>query len=120
MSVARFWSTGDEVLTRHPNELDLRRIERAIADRKRYRYVEPRVLPEADGYLIRAACCSRTVDPDGGEIDVARLCWSDSPPGWALLRKDHKAGEWLPDSHFSKLPDAFARLNTDPDRLFWQ
>lgn len=120
MSVARFWSIGDEVLSRHPNELDLRRIERAIKDRKRYRYVVPTVLPDSDGYLIRSACCSRTIDAQGGEIDVARLQWSDSPPGWALMRKDHVADQWITDSEFSRLSDLFARLNTDPDRVFWQ
>lgn len=120
MSVARSHYGLAGMPARHPNELDLRRIERALRDRKRYRYVRPRVVAVADGYLVRSACCSRTVDPDGGEIDVAWLRWSDSPPGWTLLRKDHPAESWVEDSAFARLPDLFARLNCDPDRLFWQ
>lgn len=120
MSVARFWSSTEEVLVRHPNELDLRRIERAIRSRERYRYVTPSVLPETDGYLIRSPCCSRNVDPEGGEIDVALLCWNETPPGWSLHRKDHGTGDWITDSEFSRLSDLLARLNADPDRLFWQ
>jgi hypothetical protein len=120
MSVARFWNERAELLARHPNELDLRRIVRALQDRKRYRYVQPQVFPHEDGYLIRSACCSRNVDPDGGEVDVALLRWRDSPPGWALYRKDHAAARWIIDSAFVRLPELFDRLNADPDRLFWQ
>jgi len=121
MSVAKYWSeTIDEPMARHPNELDMRRIERALKARKRYRYVQPDVLPHQDGYLIRSACCSRTIDPDGGEIDVALLRWDESPPGWSLLRKDHANGSWIVDSNFDRLPELFDRLNADPDKRFWQ
>lgn len=121
MSVAAFWKgAADETPSRHPNELDAKRIERALRARKRYRYVQPIIEPDTDGYLIRSACCSRTVDPDGGVVDVARLRWSDSPPGWSLYRKDHGADMWHVDSRFARLPELFERLNTDPDRLFWQ
>lgn len=120
MSVARFWSDQLEELARHPNELDMHRIERAIRNRERYRYVSPHVLPETKGYLIRSPCCSRTVDPEGGVVDVALLRWIESPPGWLLLRKDHANGHWIPDSQFNRLTELFARLNKDPERLFWQ
>lgn len=120
MSVARFWSRQLRPMVRHPNELDLRRIERALRDRQRYRYVEPRVLPDAEGYLVRSSCCSRNIDPEGGEIDVAWLRWRESPAGWLLMRKVHATGNWIEDSAFARLPDLFERLNTDPERLFWQ
>ena len=105
---------------RHPNELDLRRVARALARRRRYRYVAPSVLPAADGYLIRSACCSRRIDPDGGVIDIALLRWAEHPPGWQLFRRDHAAQRWIADRRFARLPDLFERLNTDPDRVFWQ
>ncbi len=121
MSIARFWKEQAETLieARHPNELDLRRIERALRDRKRYRYVTPKVAPAESGYLIRSACCSRNIDPEGGEIDVALLCWHMSPPGWALMRRDHDAATWVLDSAFARLAELFERLNGDPDRIFW-
>jgi hypothetical protein len=108
------------VARRHPNELDVARIARAIAARKRYRYVSPTVLPVEDGYVIRSACCSRTVNPDGGEIDVALLRWHEGLRMWSLHRKDHRADCWIEDSRFSRLPELVARLNADPARLFWQ
>ena len=108
------------VRRRHPNELDLMRVERAIAERARYKYVTPTVLPVDDGYLIRSACCSRTVDPDGGEIDVALLYWDERPGEWALYRRDHKADCWIEDSRYARLPELFMRLNSDPQKLFWQ
>jgi hypothetical protein len=122
VSIARFWREQAETLVeaRHPNELDLRRIERALNDRKRYRYVSPRVHPVEGGYLIRSACCSRNIDPDGGEIDVALLRWHGSPPGWALMRRDHEADAWVLDGAFARLSELFDRLNSDPDRIFWQ
>lgn len=120
MSVARYWEESLELPSRHPNELDQRRIARALKQRERYRYVEPQVLPMSDGYLIRSACCSRNIDPEGGEIDVALLRWSDGPPEWRLFRKDHGAGNWVPDSRFARLDALLRRLNADPDRLFWQ
>lgn len=105
---------------RHPNEFDLRRIERAIASRRRYRYVEPSVLPSENGYLVRSACCSRNIDPEGGVIDIALLCWSETPAGWLLFRRDHAVGGWITDSRFARLDELFERLNRDPDRIFWQ
>lgn len=107
-------------MCRHPNELDLARITRAIADRARYRYVTPEVTGVDGGYLIRCACCSRTVDPAGGVIDVALIQWREAPAGWLLLRKDHAAGNWVTDSSFARLAELFCRLNSDPQKLFWQ
>lgn len=120
MSVATFWKSRASTPPAHPNELDLHRIERALRDRKRYRYVTPKVVAAEDGYLVRSPCCSRTVDPEGGEIDVAWLRWCESPRGWELLGKDHRGGRWIADSAFTRLPDLLNRLNHDPDRKFWQ
>ena len=105
---------------RHPNEMDLARITRALAGRARYRYVSPRVLPVEDGYRIRSACCSRSIDPEGGEIDVALLRWDEARRAWSLQRKDHATDLWIEDSRFTRLPDLVARLNADPARQFWQ
>ena len=105
---------------RHPNEMDLARITRALAGRARYRYVSPRVLPVEDGYRIRSACCSRTIDPEGGEIDVALLLWREGDGFWLLHHKDHATDLWIEDSRFTRLADLVARLNADPARQFWQ
>ena len=120
MSLALSCPPESRVATSQPNEMDLRRVIRAIRDRARYRYVTPTVSAVADGYLIRSPCCSRTVAPDGSAIDVARLCWNETPPGWRLLRKDHRLDRWIEDSRHARLVDLFDRLNADPQKLFWQ
>ncbi|EGD60374.1 hypothetical protein Y88_0022 [Novosphingobium nitrogenifigens DSM 19370] len=106
--------------SRHPNEMDLVRVTRALSARERYLYVRPDVLPVEGGYLVRSPCCSRGPDPDGGTIDIARLEWRESVRCWVLHRKVHAEDRWLEDSLFARLPDALARLNTDPERQFWQ
>lgn len=105
---------------RHPNEIDLLRITRAIERRERYRYVSPQVQAVSSGYVVRSPCCSRRPDPDGGVVDVARLVWNDVAACWLLYRKAHDQDLWVEDSSFVRLADALARLNADPDRLFWQ
>lgn len=120
MAVTRFQRDFADPLPCHPNEMDTRRIERALKERKRYRYASPQVQPAQDGYRIRSACCSRKIEPDGGEIDIALLRWTMSPPGWALYRRDHHAEAWVLDSTFRRLAELLGRLNSDPDRIFWQ
>ena len=102
-----------------PNELDLRRIERALAKRERYRYVNPLVEPEDGGYRITSPCCSRKIDPEGGHIDIARLEYDDLFQNWRLYSKDHEKGEWhlQADGHLHEL---LTYLNADPQRIFWQ
>jgi hypothetical protein len=104
-----------------PNEVDLRRIVRAIEHRKRYRYVTPTVRPVREGYHIQSPCCSRRVDPDGGVVDVALLRFV---PGlhepWHLYRKDHIASRWELFASYGRLDELLAHLNSDPHRLFWQ
>jgi hypothetical protein len=102
----------------HPNELDRRRIERALKGRQRYLYVEPVVVPVTDGYRVESPCCSRNVDPTGGIVDVALIQFGEG--GWRLFRKDHSGGAWTFHRNFPRLGDLLAVLNVDADRLFWQ
>lgn len=126
------WRVGEEIMaTRavpslpapalgaHPNELDLRRIRRALDHRRRYRYVEPRVLGSACGYRIESPCCSRNVDPQGGVIDIARLEPVPASGQWRLQRRDHQGQVWVVHGVFATLGAALAVLGEDPDRLFW-
>ncbi len=104
----------------HPNDLDRKRIERALKVRKRYRYVTPRVTTTVGGYRIESPCCSRTVDQEGGVVDVAMLLHNADGARWQLFRKDHDSDLWQLDSTHERLPAALERLNVDPDRAFWQ
>ncbi|MEJ2409866.1 MAG: hypothetical protein P8Y58_08195 [Novosphingobium sp.] len=112
--------TAEPVMTRQPNEIDLMRVTRSLEQRERYKYVTPVVLAVADGYLVRSPCCSRNVDPEGGEIDVALLTWDDGLREWSLSRRDHEARCWVEDGRFARLGELLMRLNADPARQFWQ
>ena len=68
----------------HPNDVDKKRIEKALRARKRYRYVTPQVEPAERGYRIVSPCCSRNVDPTGGIVDVARIEFVESSRYWFL------------------------------------
>jgi hypothetical protein len=103
-----------------PNEFDYKRIQRALEQRRRYRYVTPLLLKTANGYRIQSPCCSRTVDPDGGLIDIALLLFDEGKGNWRLLRKDHAVGVWELESEFSRLAELLDHLNEDGDRRFWQ
>lgn len=105
---------------RHPNELDRKRIERAIKTRKRYRYVTPEVRPTADGYHIVSPCCSRNVDPEGGVIDIAQLVFREDRQCWWLYYKDHEINHWIRQGEYPSLPPILDLLTDDPDRRFWQ
>jgi len=104
----------------HPNDVDRKRIERALASRKRYRYVSPEVRGSDSGYWIQSPCCSRNVDRDGGVIDIARLEYLEGRRAWRLYRKDHAECEWLLYGEFRSLGTVLEVLNHDPDRIFWQ
>lgn len=106
-----------------PNELDLRRITRALERRRRYRYVSPRVHAVPGGYRIDSPCCSRNVDPSGGVIDIALIehrpdAGPDAP--WQLYARDHAAGAWYLHGGHRRLADALAALCDDPERRFWR
>lgn len=102
-----------------PNEIDWRRIERALEQRARYRYVRPLVEADAGGYRIVSPCCSRNVDPTGGTIDIARLEYDELAGAWHLYSKNHDTLEWVPQAQ-GRLHDMLALLNADPQRIFWQ
>lgn len=104
----------------HPNEFDKKRIERTIEDRVRYRYVSPTVRTISGGYRIESPCCSRTVDPDGGVIDIAQILYDDYFLEWRLFYKDHNRQRWELHSVHHLLHELLQGLNSDPERIFWQ
>lgn len=98
--------------------LDARRIEKSLAQRRRYRYVRPRVEPEGPGWKILSPNCSRTVDPQGGEIAIAWLV-PHSGTTWRLYARNHAQACWQLRLH-DRLPALLAHLCADPLREFWQ
>ncbi|MCX7257896.1 MAG: hypothetical protein NTZ64_14575 [Polaromonas sp.] len=109
------------------SDLMIHRLQRALRERVRYRYVEPLVLREGESFRIQSPCCSRNVDPSGGLIDIALLTpgpvGADGVAGaggdWSLSARDHAAGVWracLSDAPLELLLDA---LCVDSERQFW-
>lgn len=93
-------------------------IERALKERVRYRYVQPVVLHEGEGFRIEAPCCSRNVNREGGVIDIALL--APSPDGrWALHRRDHTSGTWVLADGALNLGEALDTVCVDAERTFW-
>ncbi len=94
------------------------RLERALRQRVRYRYVKPRVLREGQSYRIESPCCSRNVDPRGGVIDIALLV-----PGaaqcWCLCARDHANSIWVPRFQNQPLEQLLDLLCVDDERQFW-
>ncbi|RXG90731.1 DUF3024 domain-containing protein [Bradyrhizobium zhanjiangense] len=107
-------------LVPHPNELDLKRIERGLSSRKRYLYVSPNVTPVRGGYLVESPCCSCNIDKNGALIDVALIHYDAVSGIWKLFRKNHARGIWEFYSLYHRLTSVIAELNADPERLFWQ
>ena len=130
MSVARFKSMlsgggGGERITSaspkaHPNEFDRRRIEKALEKRTRYKYVRASVYARADGYCVESPNCSRTIDPEGGLIDVAMLTFEGVEGPWRLFNKNHEQGVWHVYGVFHRLHELLDVLISDPHREFWQ
>lgn len=75
-----------------PNDLDRRRVERALKTRRRYRYVQPCVHPVPGGYRIESACCSRNIDPEGGIVDIALLLFDEARGEWDMFRRKSRQG----------------------------
>jgi hypothetical protein len=98
--------------------LMLYRLERALRERVRYRYVRPRVLQEGEAFRIQSPNCSRNVDPAGGVIDIALLV-PHGTNSWRLSARDHAAGEWVPRLQHATLDDVLDALCIDHDRQFW-
>ncbi|WGR93590.1 MULTISPECIES: DUF3024 domain-containing protein [unclassified Bradyrhizobium] len=116
-AVVRKSQTG---LVPHPNELDRKRIERALITRNRYRYVMPNVKPVRSGYLVESPCCSHNIDKGGGLIDIALVHYDVVSEVWKLFFKNHVRESWEFYSIFQRLTSAIDELNADPERLFWQ
>lgn len=94
------------------------RLERALRDRLRYRYVKPTVSIEGSRYRIQSPCCSRNVDPTGGVIDIA-LLEHDDHNRWCLSSRDHATGTWVLRAEGATLDAALDALCVDRDRQFW-
>lgn len=99
-------------------DLTQARIERALAQRSRYRYVRPRVEHEGQGYVVRSPNCSRNIDPAGGEIAIAWLLPA-SPGAWLLHSRHHAQQCWRIEFAGLSLDEALTRLCQDPRRIFW-
>ena len=104
----------------HPNDVDRKRIERALAGRERYRYVTPAVRPTERGYRIESPCCSRNIDGDGGVIDIARIVFAAGPRSWQLYKRNHVQRAWEFYAAYTTLAALLAELNQDQRRVFWQ
>lgn len=96
-------------------ELLRRRMLRALAQRERYRYVQPELHDTAEGWVITSPCCSRNIDPDGGVIDIARLRRDDD--GWLLQSRDHHGGCWIAHSQSPRLDALLDILCEDAQRV---
>ncbi len=104
----------------HPNDVDRKRIERALANRERYRYVTPAVRPAERGYRIESPCCSRNIDENGGTIDIARIEYSPGVLTWRLYRRDHRQNDWEYYAEYATLAALLGDLNRDQRRVFWK
>lgn len=95
------------------------RIERAIRARHRYRYVKPRVEPEGEGWRIVSPNCSRSVQPDGGDIPIA---WLRPVQGgqWQLHAHDDAQHAWVLRAEHPALTQVLSLLCDDPQREFWR
>jgi hypothetical protein len=99
--------------------LDRARIARALGKRERYKYVRPRVEREGLGWKVVSPNCSRSVDPAGGEIEIAWLVPASNGQ-WLLHARDHGAGCWVLKAAGLRMDEALQRLCSDPQREFWR
>jgi hypothetical protein len=99
-------------------DLTLHRMQRALRERLRYRYVQPQVLREGDCFRIQSPCCSRNVDPEGGLIDIALLI-PNGPASWSLCSRDHANQAWVAQLRDQRLDTLLEALCVDDARQFW-
>ena len=104
--------------------LDRVRIEVALEQRSRYKYVHPRVLREGLGWKVVSPNCSRNIDREGGEIDIAWLVPTQTPdsgvPGsWLLHARDHAHSCWVLKQRAPTLAAALDTLLRDEARDYW-
>lgn len=95
------------------------RIRQALAERRRYKYVQPRVVPEGRGWKIVSPNCSRNIDPSGGEIDIAWLVPANEGV-WLLHARDHAQACWVLKASGLSLAAALATVCEDRHREYWQ
>jgi hypothetical protein len=94
------------------------RLEQALRQRARYRYVRPRVVHDSRGFLVQSPCCSRNVDPTGGLIDIALLVHGEQGR-WSLCARDHAHATWVARFEHESLDTLLNALCTDSERQFW-
>lgn len=94
------------------------RIERGLRRRMRYRWVKPRVEAEGSGWKVVSPNCSRRVDPQGGEIDIAWLLPAEQGQ-WLLHVREHVNGPWRLEDRAAGLDAALQRLCRDPLGRYW-
>ena len=99
-------------------DLMVRRMERALRERVRYRYVRPHVRREGDAFRIQSPCCSRKVDRSGGLIDIALLI-PHAPGHWCLFSRNHANSTWEPRRQDASLDELLDLLCMDSERQFW-
>ena len=99
--------------------LESERIRQALEERTRYKYVQPRVVREGLGWKVVSPNCSRNVDPQGGEVDIAWLVPSNGGE-WLLFSRDHAQDCWQLRHHERSLSAVLAHLCADHEREFWQ
>ena len=100
------------------HDLIQHRLERALRERVRYRYVKPNVLVEGGSYRIQSPCCSRKVDPAGGLIDIALLIPHEAN-SWCLCSRDHASRTWVTRFQNESLDNLLDLLCIDSERQFW-
>ena len=96
----------------------VRRVEQALKERVRYRYVKPQVLREGESYRIQSPCCSRKVDPAGGLIDIALLV-PHADGHWCLCARDHVNHSWVAQIQNQPLDVVLDVLCVDSEHQFW-
>lgn len=99
-------------------DLTLHRMQRALRERVRYRYVQPQILREGDCFRIQSPCCSRNVDPSGGLIDIALLI-PNGPNSWSLCSRDHANQTWVAQLRDQPIDALLDALCVDDARQFW-
>jgi hypothetical protein len=90
----------------------------ALTQRVRYRYVQPRVEGADAHWIIFSPCCSRNIDPEGGEIPIARL-EQPEPQRWQLHAMDHASHHWRLHSESHDLLELLDLMCLDTHREFW-
>ena len=93
-------------------------LTKALALRQRYKYVQPSIVREGKGWVVRSPNCSRNIDREGGEIDIAWLVPLDGGQ-WQLHARDHALQTWVLRLQGSQ-QDVIDRLVLDEHREFWQ